>query len=118
MQNENMSDDSAAQTVDELIGRSNRLGADRRNTNYGGGNTSAKGSIADPTSGEPAAVMWVKGSGGDLGTLKPAGLSTLRLDRVRDLKKVYRGPDHEDEMHQLLDHCVFGLHGAAPSIDT
>lgn len=104
--------------VTELIARSNRLGADRRNTNYGGGNTSAKGSLMDPTSGDPVDVMWVKGSGGDLGTLTAEGLSTLRLDRVRTLKNVYRGVEHEDEMHQLLDHCIFGHGGAAPSIDT
>ena len=104
--------------VTELIARSNRLGADRRNTNYGGGNTSAKVSVSDPTSGARVDVMWVKGSGGDLGTLRPAGLSALRLEMIRSLKDVYRGIEHEDEMHQLLDHCRFGSAGAAPSIDT
>lgn len=113
-----MTDQSSAEIVGQLIERSNRLGADRRNTNYGGGNTSAKGTLADPTSGASVDVMWVKGSGGDLGTLRPEGLSTLRLDRIRSLKKVYRGVEHEDEMHQLLDHCLFGAGGAAPSIDT
>lgn len=113
-----MSEEQVPAIVEALIARSNRLGADRRNTNYGGGNTSAKGTTKDPTSGEDIEVMWVKGSGGDLGTLKPSGLSALRLDRVRSLKDVYRGVEHEDEMHQLLDHCMFGRGGAAPSIDT
>jgi rhamnulose-1-phosphate aldolase/alcohol dehydrogenase len=113
-----MSDKQVPEVVDELIERSNRLGADRRNTNYGGGNTSAKGSVNDPTSGADVEVMWVKGSGGDLGTLTAPGLSTLILDMLRSLKGVYRGVDHEDEMHQLLDYCIFGPAGAAPSIDT
>ena len=113
-----MSDTPVPAIVDELIARSNRLGADRRNTNYGGGNTSAKGTMTDPTSGEDVDVMWVKGSGGDLGTLTPSGLSTLRLDMIRSLKDVYRGVEQEDEMHQLLDYCIFGPAGAAPSIDT
>lgn len=104
--------------VQQLIGRSNRLGSDPRNTNYGGGNTSAKGTIEDPTSGEDVEVMWVKGSGGDLGTLTADGLSLLSLDRVRALAKVYRGVDHEDEVHQLLGYCGFGPPGSAPSIDT
>lgn len=106
------------EAVDELIGRSNRLGADRRNTNYGGGNTSAKAMTTDPVTTEEVPVMWVKGSGGDLGTLTRTGLSALRVDRVRALQDVYRGPEHEDEMHQMLDHCIFGASGAAPSIDT
>lgn len=104
--------------VEELIARSNRLGADRRNTNYGGGNTSAKGWAHDPTSGEDEEVMWVKGSGGDLGTLDPSGLAALRLGMVKNLEDVYRDVEHEDEMHQLLDWCGFGPSGAAPSIDT
>lgn len=104
--------------VEELIARSNRLGADRRNTNYGGGNTSAKGWATDPTSGEDEEVMWVKGSGGDLGTLDASGLATLRLSMVRSLEDVYQGVEHDDEMHQLLDYCAFGPFGAAPSIDT
>lgn len=104
--------------VEELIARSNRLGADRRNTNYGGGNTSAKGWAPDPTSGKDEEIMWVKGSGGDLGTLDPSGLATLRLGMVRSLEDIYQGVEHEDEMHQLLDYCVFGPSGAAPSIDT
>lgn len=113
-----MTEEQVPAVVEELIDRSNRLGSDRRNTNYGGGNTSAKGSIADPTSGEPTEVMWVKGSGGDLGTLTRSGLSALRLDRIQSLTEAYRGEEHEDEMHQLLDHCLFGTGGAAPSIDT
>ena len=113
-----MSDNQVPAPVRELIDRSNRLGADRRNTNYGGGNTSAKGTMTDPTSGTEVEVMWVKGSGGDLGTLQPSGLSTLRLDMVKSLKDIYRGVEHEDEMHQLLDYCLFGPGGAAPSIDT
>jgi len=113
-----MNDEQVPAVVNELIARSNRLGADRRNTNYGGGNTSAKGFMTDPTSGDDVEVMWVKGSGGDLGTLEPSGLSTLRLEMVRSLKDVYSGVEQEDEMHQMLDYCVFGPPGAAPSIDT
>ena len=104
--------------VDSLIARSNRLGADPRNTNYAGGNTSAKGAATDPVTGEPAELMWVKGSGGDLGTLTPAGLAVLRLDRLRGLANVYPGEDREDEMVAAFDHCLFGRGGAAPSIDT
>ena len=104
--------------VRQLIERSNRLGSDPRNTNFGGGNTSAKGLVNDPTSGREVEVMWVKGSGGDLGTLSVGGLAMLRLDRLRSLKDVYHGEEHEDEMYQLLDYCVFGLPGSAPSIDT
>ena len=105
-------------TVDELIGRSNRLGADARNTNYAGGNTSAKGYDLDPVTASPVDVMWVKGSGGDLGTLAPAGLAVLRLDRLRALAQVYPGVDREDEMVDAFDHCLHGRGGAAPSIDT
>ncbi len=104
--------------VADLIARSNRLGADPRNTNYAGGNTSAKGTETDPVTGEPADLLWVKGSGGDLGTLRESGLAVLRLDRVRALPGVYRGLDHEDEMVRALSHCLFGPGGAAPSIDT
>jgi len=102
----------------ELIERSNRLGADRRNTNYGGGNTSAKGVVADPISNEDVEAMWVKGSGGDLATLTADGVSMLRLDRVRALRDRYTDLSQEDELHQLLDHCALGPPGAAPSIDT
>src|SRR5579859_1074139 len=83
--------------VGELVGRSNRRGADPLNTNYGGGNTSAKGAGPDPVTGEPVELLWVKGSGGDLGTLTPGGLAALRLDRVRALPNVYPGVDAEDE---------------------
>ena len=105
-------------TVDALIERSNRLGADPKNTNYAGGNTSAKGTETDPVTGEAVELLWVKGSGGDLGTLTPAGLSVLRMDRVRALQNVYRGPEHEDEMVAAFDYCLHGKGGAAPSIDT
>jgi rhamnulose-1-phosphate aldolase/alcohol dehydrogenase len=109
--------DPTADAQAELIARSHRLGADRRNTNYAGGNTSAKGQGMDPATGKAAELMWVKGSGGDLGTLTAEGLAVLRLDRLRDLTAVYQGPDREDEMVALFDYCAFGTGGAAPSID-
>ena len=102
----------------DLIERSNRLGADPRNTNYAGGNTSAKGSETDPVTGTPVELLWVKGSGGDLGTLTEAGLAALRLDRLRGLVDVYPGVDREDEMVAAFDYCLHGKGGAAPSIDT
>ncbi|GAA3843388.1 bifunctional aldolase/short-chain dehydrogenase [Amycolatopsis tucumanensis] len=102
----------------ELIQRSNALGADPRNTNYAGGNTSAKGSETDPVTGQPAELLWVKGSGGDLGTLTEAGLAVLRLDRLRALVDVYPGVEREDEMVAAFDYCLHGRGGAAPSIDT
>ncbi|MFN2538974.1 MAG: bifunctional aldolase/short-chain dehydrogenase [Mycobacteriales bacterium] len=105
-------------TVDELLARSNRLGSDPRNTNYAGGNTSAKGTDLDPVNGKPVELMWVKGSGGDLGTLTEAGLATLRLDRLRSLVDVYPGVEREDEMVAAFDFCLHGRGGAAPSIDT
>ncbi|WP_433049017.1 bifunctional aldolase/short-chain dehydrogenase [Dactylosporangium sp. CS-033363] len=105
-------------TPDELIARSNRLGADPRNTNYAGGNTSAKGTDTDPVTGGPVELLWVKGSGGDLGTLTPAGLAVLRLDRLRALAGVYPGVEREDEMVAAFDYCLHGRGGAAPSIDT
>jgi rhamnulose-1-phosphate aldolase/alcohol dehydrogenase len=104
--------------VHDLIERSNRLGADPRNTNYAGGNTSAKGSATDPVTGEPADLLWVKGSGGDLGTLTENGLAVLRLDRLRALTRVYPGVEREDEMVAAFDFCLHGRGGAAPSIDT
>jgi len=110
-----MTDNTA---VTQLIERSNRLGADPRNTNYAGGNTSAKGTDTDPVTGESIELVWVKGSGGDLGTLQPAGLAVLRLDRLRALTGVYPGVDREDEMVAAFDFCLFGKGGAAPSIDT
>jgi rhamnulose-1-phosphate aldolase/alcohol dehydrogenase len=102
----------------ELIARSNRLGSDPRNTNYAGGNTSAKGTAVDPVTGEDVELLWVKGSGGDLGTLTALGLAVLRLDRVRALVNVYPGVDREDEMVAAFDFCLHGKGGAAPSIDT
>jgi rhamnulose-1-phosphate aldolase/alcohol dehydrogenase len=104
--------------VADLIARSNRLGADPRNTNYAGGNTSAKGTETDPVTGRPVELVWVKGSGGDLGTLKGSGLAVLRLDRLRSLVDVYPGIDREDEMVTAFDFCLHGRGGAAPSIDT
>ena len=103
---------------EQLIARSNALGADPRNTNYAGGNTSAKGAVTDPVTGAPTEVLWVKGSGGDLGTLKEAGLAVLRLDRLRSLVDVYPGVEREDEMVAAFDYCLHGRGGAAPSIDT
>jgi rhamnulose-1-phosphate aldolase/alcohol dehydrogenase len=104
--------------VAALLARSNRLGSDPRNTNYAGGNTSAKGPATDPVTGQPAELMWVKGSGGDLGTLTADGLAVLRLDRLRALTSVYPGVEREDEMVAAFDYCLFGKGGAAPSIDT
>ncbi|MCF3963355.1 bifunctional aldolase/short-chain dehydrogenase [Streptomyces fuscigenes] len=101
-----------------LLARSNRLGADPRNTNYAGGNTSAKGTAPDPVTGGPVELMWVKGSGGDLGTLAEPGLAVLRLDRLRALSDVYPGVEREDEMVAAFDYCLHGKGGAAPSIDT
>jgi rhamnulose-1-phosphate aldolase/alcohol dehydrogenase len=102
----------------DLIARSNRLGADPRTTNYAGGNTSAKGTATDPATGRPVDLLWVKGSGGDLGTLTGRGLAVLRLDRLRALVDVYPGVDREDEMVAAFDYCLHGRGGAAPSIDT
>lgn len=105
-------------TVEDLISRSNRLGADKRNTNFAGGNTSAKGAAKDPVTGEDVQLLWVKGSGGDLGTLKAGNLAVLRLDRLNALKNVYPGVEREDEMVAAFDYCLHGKGGAAPSIDT
>ncbi|HEX4126771.1 MAG TPA: bifunctional aldolase/short-chain dehydrogenase [Acidimicrobiales bacterium] len=102
----------------ELLARSHRLGADPRTTNYGGGNTSAKGNGVDPVTGEQVELIWVKGSGGDLGTLRPDGLAVLRLDRLRALADVYAGEAREDEMVAAFDFCLHGRCPAAPSIDT
>ncbi|MER7969406.1 bifunctional aldolase/short-chain dehydrogenase [Streptomyces sp. NPDC096080] len=101
-----------------LLARSHRLGADPRNTNYAGGNTSAKGTGTDPATGDDVELMWVKGSGGDLGTLTGAGLAALRVDRLRGLQAVYPGVEREDEMVAAFDYCLHGKGGAAPSIDT
>ncbi|SCF06997.1 rhamnulose-1-phosphate aldolase/alcohol dehydrogenase [Micromonospora coriariae] len=104
--------------VQALIARSNRLGADPTTTNYAGGNTSAKGADTDPVTGRPVELLWVKGSGGDLGTLTRDGLAALRLDRLRALAAVYPGIEREDEMVGAFDYCLHGRGGAAPSIDT
>ncbi|RZK41010.1 MAG: bifunctional aldolase/short-chain dehydrogenase [Pedobacter sp.] len=108
----------AGDEVALLIYRSNLLGADLRLTNYGGGNTSCKLTQKDPLTGLDTEVMWVKGSGGDLGTLKKSGLAALYVDRLRSLKNIYRGVEHEDEMVELFNHCIFDLSSKAPSIDT
>ncbi|WP_326571695.1 bifunctional aldolase/short-chain dehydrogenase [Actinacidiphila glaucinigra] len=104
--------------VAALLERAHRLGADPRNTNYAGGNASAKATATDPVTGGAVDLMWVKGSGGDLGTLTEAGLAVLRLDRLRALTAVYPGPEREDEMVAAFDYCLHGKGGAAPSIDT
>ncbi|MGZ3926903.1 MAG: bifunctional rhamnulose-1-phosphate aldolase/short-chain dehydrogenase, partial [Mucilaginibacter sp.] len=101
-----------------LIYRSNLLGADLRLTNYGGGNTSCKALTKDPLTGKDVEVMWIKGSGGDIGTLKKSGLAALYVDRLRSLKNVYRGLEYEDEMVGLFNHCIYDLDSKAPSIDT
>jgi rhamnulose-1-phosphate aldolase/alcohol dehydrogenase len=106
------------QPAAELIARSRRLGSDPRNTNYAGGNTSAKGTVPDPVTGGQVELLWVKGSGGDLGTLTEPGLAVLRLDRLRALTQVYPGVEREDEMVAAFDYCLHGKGGAAPSIDT
>ena len=113
--------EAAALAGDEvalLVYRSNLLGADLRLTNYGGGNTSCKAMAKDPLTGKETEIMWVKGSGGDLGTMKRIGLAALYVDRLRSLKNVYRGIDYEDEMVELFNHCIYDLASKAPSIDT
>nr|WP_179118401.1 bifunctional aldolase/short-chain dehydrogenase [Saccharothrix sp. ALI-22-I] len=104
--------------VSALLARSHELGSDPATTNYAGGNTSAKGVETDPVTGAPVELMWVKGSGGDLGTLTERGLAVLRLDRLRALVDVYPGVEREDEMVAAFDYCLHGRGGAAPSIDT
>src|ERR1035437_4725513 len=108
----------AGDEVGLLIYRSNLLGADLRLTNYGGGNTSCKAMAKDPLTGETTEVMWVKGSGGDIGTLKKNGLAALYVDRLRSLKNVYRGIEHEDEMVELFNHCIYDLSSKNPSFFT
>jgi len=114
-------DDSVAEELDEagqLLYRSNLLGSDLAVTNFGGGNTSAKLEDKDPLTREPVTVLWVKGSGGDLGSMQLDGFATLYMNRLDALRALYRGPSHEDEMVGLYDHCRFGLNPRAPSIDT
>ncbi len=113
-----MTNTTTNEAVEQLLARSHALGADPRFTNYAGGNTSAKGTAPDPVTGEDVELLWVKGSGGDLGTLEEKGLAVLRLDRVRALRDVYPGVDCEDEMVAAFDYCLHGKGGAAPSIDT
>ena len=108
----------AGDEVGLLIYRSNILGADLRLTNYGGGNTSCKLMAKDPLTGIETEIMWIKGSGGDIGTLKKSGLAALYNDRLRNLKTIYRGLAHEDEMVELFNHCIYDLNSKAPSIDT
>lgn len=103
---------------DLLVYRSNLLGADKRITNYGGGNTSAKLNEIDPLSGDKVEVLWVKGSGGDLGSIKRDGFATLYMDRLNAMKRLYRGVEHEDAMVDLLPHATFNLNPRAASIDT
>lgn len=107
-----------ASTAKQLVARSRRLGTDPRNTNFAGGNTSAQGQGVDPVTGKKVNLLWVKGSGGDLGTLTEEGLAVLELDRVRSLVDVYPGIDREDEMVDAFEYCAHGRGGAAPSIDT
>jgi rhamnulose-1-phosphate aldolase/alcohol dehydrogenase len=117
----NLWDEARASKMSEserLLYRSNLLGSDKRITNYGGGNTSAKVMEKDPLTGEPVEVLWVKGSGGDVGTIKLDGFATLYMEKLEALKKLYRGLDHEDEMVGYLPHCTFNLNPRAASIDT
>src|SRR5687767_3856369 len=99
----------AGDEVELLVYRSNLLGADLRLTNYGGGNTSCKAIAKDPLTGQSTEVMWVKGSGGDLGTMTRSGLASLYLDRLHSLKDIYRGIKYEDEMVGLFNHCIYDL---------
>ena len=114
-------DDTVAASMSEpelLLYRSNLLGSDLRVTNFGGGNTSAKVRMRDHLTGDDVEVLWVKGSGGDLGSIKLEGFSTLYMDKLQALKKRYRGLAHEDEMVDYLPHCTFNLNPRAASIDT
>ena len=104
--------------VSLFLYRSNILGEDLRITNYGGGNTSCKTIEKDPITNQDVEVMWIKGSGGDIGTLKREGIAGLYNQRLHDLKKVYRGLEYEDEMVALFNHCIYDLNSRAPSIDT
>ena len=113
-------DDHAAQLDEpnQLLYRSNLLGSDLRITNYGGGNTSAKVIQVDPLTAKPEEVLWVKGSGGDLGSMKLDGFATLYMDKLRNLRALYRGLAEEDAMVGFLPHCTFNLNSRAASIDT
>jgi rhamnulose-1-phosphate aldolase/alcohol dehydrogenase len=118
---DNRWDDSYAAGLDEpgkLLYRSNLLGADKRITNYGGGNTSAKVMETDPLTGEKVKVLWVKGSGGDVGTIKLDGFATLYQDKLDSLKGIYKGVEDEDRMVSFLPHCTYNLNSRAASIDT
>ncbi|MFO1147211.1 MAG: bifunctional rhamnulose-1-phosphate aldolase/short-chain dehydrogenase [Alsobacter sp.] len=117
----NLWDEAHAATLDEpgqLLYRSNLLGADKRITNFGGGNTSAKVEMDDPLTRKAVPVLWVKGSGGDIGSMKRDGFATLYMDKLEHLKTLYRGLAHEDEMVELFNHCTFNLNTRAASIDT
>ena len=107
----------AGDEVALFIYRSNLLGADLRLTNYGGGNTSVKLNEKDPLTGKSTEVMWIKGSGGDIGTLKKSGCAALYVERLRSLENVYRGLAHEDEMVELFNHCIFDLASKVPSFN-
>lgn len=114
-------DDATAAKLDEpglLLYRSNLLGSDLRITNFGGGNTSAKVTAKDPLTGAPVTVLWVKGSGGDIGSMKLDGFATLYMDKLQSLKGLYKSIDQEDAMVHALNHCIFDLNPRAPSIDT
>ncbi|MBA8901855.1 bifunctional rhamnulose-1-phosphate aldolase/short-chain dehydrogenase [Phyllobacterium sp. P30BS-XVII] len=118
---DNRWDDQKAAKLDEpgkLLYRSNLLGADKRITNYGGGNTSAKVLETDPLTGKSVEVLWVKGSGGDVGTIKLDGFATLYMEKLKSLKSIYTGIADEDRMVGFLPHCTFNLNGRAASIDT
>src|SRR5690606_31004508 len=111
--------DASGRSPEELLlYRSHLLGSDLTVTNFGGGNTSAKLDARDPLTGESVEVLWVKGSGGDLGSMQLDGFATLYLEKLRATEKLYRGAAHEDEMVELLPHCTFALNSRAASIDT
>src|SRR6185436_2732978 len=118
---ESLWDDAKSKSLDEpglLLYRSNLLGADLRITNFGGGNTSAKIQAKDPLTGKSVTVLWVKGSGGDIGSMKLDGFATLYMDKLESLKGLYKSIDQEDAMVHALNHCIFNLNSRAPSIDT
>ena len=118
---DNRWDDAVAETLSPealLVYRSNLLGSDKRITNYGGGNTSSKLDMRDPLTGETVRVLWVKGSGGDIGSIKLDGFATLYMDKLHSLRSIYKSTDQEDEMVGLYNHCTFNLNPRATSIDT